>query len=229
MIIKGLTFSYGDKPIFRSASVKLEPGINLILGPSGSGKTTLFKIFCGFLSPEKAEPSFANLRSRKSLLVLQEDALLPWLTGWENIQQFLKTKVDRNDIVSHEMFPMVESFLSQRAWEMSFGQRRMVELFRTLLFKPDLLCLDEPLNFIDPHNRERIIDMMFSQITAEYTLISSHDPNDFTSHLNTALTFDGKFPVTSLGTLSLEQFSGPKKTAAGLGYLHAIARKEAEL
>lgn len=196
MIVRNLSFSYGGCLIFESANIELDPGINVIMGPSGCGKTTLLKILSGVLQPDNVNAEFPSV---DSLLVLQEDSLIPWLNGWENFEVFLGRELfDARGFRDHRLFAITEEFIDKSAWQMSYGERRTIELVRALLFSPTFLCLDEPLNFIDPDRRTTLTQALFAERKNKLTLISTHEWNDFSPHLSHCYFFDGKFPVSSL-------------------------------
>jgi len=194
--VKSLTFSYGKKEIFGNLNFSSGSDICVIKGPSGCGKTTLLKLLTNNLKPDSA----SNLPNKtKKSLILQEDALYPWMTGTENILKVIN--VTKKDIVDHPLYQKLVPFIDQYAYQMSYGQRRMVELFRVILYKPDLLCLDEPFNFLDPTNRKIILDYILNEIAPTATIIMSTHYNEDTSGLNLpTLYFDGQFPVRRLLT-----------------------------
>jgi ABC-type multidrug transport system ATPase subunit len=83
---------------------------------------------------------------------------------------------------------------------MSYGQRRIIELFRVILLKPKLLCLDEPFNFLDYKNRKQIMDFLLTEDFQKETkvVMSTHYTED-TSNLNLeTYYFDGNLPVKKL-------------------------------
>src|SRR5687768_15144265 len=82
MRIEGLYFSYGDLPLFADFSFSCDAPLFILRGRSGCGKTTLLKLISGILGPCQARAFEIPLGSR---MVLQEDALFPWLTVRENI------------------------------------------------------------------------------------------------------------------------------------------------
>jgi NitT/TauT family transport system ATP-binding protein len=191
---KPLTFSYGKKKIFDNLDFSCTGNVCIIKGPSGCGKTTLLKLLTDNLKPESA--SKLPDETKKSL-VLQEDALYPWMTGTENI--FKVISVTEKDVLDHPLYQKLLPFINQYAYQMSFGQRRMVELFRVILYKPDLLCLDEPFNFLDPTNRKMMLDYILKEVAPTTTIVMSTHYNEDTSGLNLpTLYFDGQFPVRRL-------------------------------
>jgi len=196
-ILNDLSFGYGtQQKIFQGASVEFRKGVTLIMGPSGCGKTTLLKIVSGIIPLDGIE---RQIPKGRRLLVIQEDALLPWLTGWENALLFSQcADLDKQLIEKHESFPTVVDFIHQYAWQMSYGQRRSIELLRSLLSKPRILCLDEPLNYMDPDRRAVFASAICHAKDIEHVLIATHERDDFIPFVKDALVFDGRHPLDHL-------------------------------
>ncbi len=90
MRIKGLCFSYNSFTIFEDFELYSDANLLFINGPNGCGKTTLLKLISGNLQPDSFEEMPDN---ENSCMILQEDALFPWLTGKDNILKILKIKL----------------------------------------------------------------------------------------------------------------------------------------
>jgi ABC-type nitrate/sulfonate/bicarbonate transport system ATPase subunit len=194
--IDQLSFAYQTTAVFRDLCLKTEGRITVLRGPSGCGKTTLLKLFSGFLRPTSGliQPAF-----RMPVLISQEDALFPWLTGLQNILKIAGVSLDQ--LKRSPLYPRIEGFIGQRAYQMSFGQRRLIEITRALLIKPDLLCLDEPFNFVDPASRtliQGILSGSFEDLKETIILVSSHYDSDFSVPGVTDVVFDGTLPVRTL-------------------------------
>lgn len=206
MRLDNLTFRYDERLVFQKASIKFGEPIDIIHGPSGCGKTTLLKVVSRLLEPESIETSDSP---NHALMILQEDGLFPWLTGWDNILLLCrKGFLSKEQIQSHPIFPLVSSFIDQTAWTMSFGQRRSVELLRAFLANVDLLCLDEPFNFIDEQRKTAFIKNLYESPPAKMVIVSTHELSDFFDAARDYLAFDGQLPVTRLDRVSLEQYTG---------------------
>src|SRR5262249_15024261 len=135
---------------------------------------------------------------RNSCLVLQEDSLFPWLTGTENIG--ILTRLNYNQFCKHPMFELIAPFVNQKACRMSYGQRRLVELFRAIVFHPRYLYLDEPFNFLDEKRIGLVSPFLQGKFIEGINLtMSSHHHEDLVQ-LDDAnvFRFDGLFPVTRL-------------------------------
>lgn len=196
MFIKKLTFNYGNFLIFEDFCFESNHKFIVIKGPSGCGKTTLLKLISGNLNPFFLESmkEFATIS-----MIIQEDALFPWLSGINNIKKILNLSHEK--ILNHSLYPHVETFINKLSCEMSYGQRRLIELFRVFLYKPKLLCLDEPFNFLDPKSRNQVALMLNKYISeqADCTIIMSSHYNEDIVDLNSDIYyFDGNFPVKKL-------------------------------
>jgi NitT/TauT family transport system ATP-binding protein len=156
MQIKDLHFAYDNLSLFESFDFKSDHNFIIIQGFSGCGKSTLLKLITNNLEPNKIQ---ILTTFNKKCLILQEDALFPWLDGFQNIMRFVDVSLE--DIKNHALYNHIESFISKRAFEMSFGQRRLIELLRAILYKPDLLCLDEPFNYLDHISRVIVSNILF--------------------------------------------------------------------
>lgn len=151
-----------------------------IIGTSGCGKSTLFNIITKL---EKQTSGY--IKENKKLKIgymMQTDALLPWLTVYENAILGLKLK----KILTKENIEYVNSLLkkyglfefsSEYPNNLSGGMRQRVALIRTLAIKPNILLLDEPFSKLDIDSRIKISDDVYKiikelKITA---VIISHD------------------------------------------------------
>lgn len=194
--IENLTFSYGERPLFRDFHFSSTSTYIQVRGPSGCGKTTLLKLLTQNLVPQKLTriSSFPT-----SALLLQEDALFPWLRGRENIQVVLPGC--ESSLEQHPLYPVIESFIDQYAYKMSYGQRRMVELFRVFLLAPKLLCLDEPFNFLDENNRNIFLNYLMDETSfprPEVVVMSAHYTEDVGNNKLDVFKFAGTEPWNTL-------------------------------
>lgn len=196
MKIEGLDFAYDDFKVFENFSFSSESSLILFMGPSGCGKTTLFKIIAGILKEGMKYEIFET--SDRPYLVLQEDALCPWLSGIDNITKFID--ISTSDLEKSSIYQHTKSFISKKACHMSFGQRRLVEMLRSICYKPNLLLLDEPFNYLDFKSRAIVSETLFDLISSGSTKImfSSHYNEDI-GKLNPEIhKFDFGMPIKSL-------------------------------
>ncbi len=155
-----------DKKIVSDVSFKINYGeVFGLLGPNGAGKTSIFYIIAGLTKSNNGQIIFDNrnisrlsmhLRSNLGIKYLpQEPSIFQNLTVYENLyglaELSFKNKSDIVDFIesSVEEFDL-SSILNHKGRQLSGGQRRKVEIARTLASKPKIILLDEPFAGIDP-------------------------------------------------------------------------------
>jgi ABC-type Fe3+/spermidine/putrescine transport system ATPase subunit len=143
-----------------------------LLGPSGSGKTTLLRVIAGFEAPDTGQVLFED-RSLKGVpahrrdigFVFQNFALFPHLDVFENVAFGLVNRTDAPIMQKSEIRRRVDEIialvglhgLERRAvTQISGGQRQRVALARTLVTRPKVVLLDEPLGALDANLRTRM-------------------------------------------------------------------------
>ena len=168
MILKTQKISkrYGKKIILQSIDTEINiSSISGLLGPNGAGKTTFFYILAGLLQPSEGEIIFnekiitnKTIRERANLGIVylpQEPSIFRNLTVLDNIKSaFEVQKLDQRELSSRteeiiEDFD-IGSITSQKGSELSGGQRRRVEIARSIALNPKFIMLDEPFAGIDP-------------------------------------------------------------------------------
>lgn len=152
-------FAYPGKPVLLEIpSLKLEKGqYHVILGPSGCGKSTILRLIAGLERPTEGQ----LLRFSGHMgFVFQEPRLLSWLTVEENV--LLPTKVQQDKtktsvaVPIKELLDLVElspSVLKVFPHQLSGGMKMRVSLMRSLILRPEILLLDEPLAALDEPTR----------------------------------------------------------------------------
>ena len=136
-----------------------------LLGPNGAGKTSTFYIIAGLMNPDDGKIKLSNKdisklpmhkRSKLGIKYLpQEPSIFQNLTVYENLlglaELSFKNKKDITDFVSNSIEEFSLSDITQlKGRQLSGGQRRKVEIARTLAAKPKIILLDEPFAGIDP-------------------------------------------------------------------------------
>ena len=136
-----------------------------LLGPNGAGKTSTFYIIAGLMNPDDGKITLSNKdisklpmhkRSKLGIKYLpQEPSIFQNLTVYENLlglaELSFKNKKDITDFVSNSVEEFGLSDITQlKGRQLSGGQRRKVEIARTLAAKPKIILLDEPFAGIDP-------------------------------------------------------------------------------
>ena len=163
---KGLTKQYKTKNVVNGISICVLPGeIVGLLGPNGAGKTTSFNMIVGLVKPDEGDIIFENKsiaklpmheRARLGLGYLtQEPSVFRKLTVEENILAILETctkdKVEQKARLKSLLEELdLTSIAKSKAYTLSGGEKRRLEITRALVTSPRMLLLDEPFSGIDP-------------------------------------------------------------------------------
>lgn len=173
MKLTGINKTYHNKHnevcVFQNLNLEFpEHGCITIYGESGSGKTTLFQIIAGL--DKDYEGVIEN--NYKIEYLFQEIELFENLSVYDNL---LFANLDNEKINRLlEKFDMIE-LKNQKVKKLSNGEKRRVQIMRSLLDEPDLLLMDEPSASLDQKNAVIVCDMI-KQLSKEITVvITTHD------------------------------------------------------
>ncbi len=190
---RSLSKFYGKAQVLTDVSFDLRRGEFLtMLGPSGSGKSTTLRIIAGFADPDGGRITIngKDMRgvapNRRNIgMVFQDYALFPHMTVLENVAYPLEARgigkaarhraaAEMLEIVN--LGPMANRFPRQ----LSGGQQQRVALARALVFKPEIVLLDEPLGALDRKLRgEMQIEILRIVHSVGATVISvTHDQEE---------------------------------------------------
>jgi lipopolysaccharide export system ATP-binding protein len=166
LLCESLTKSFRQKKVVDSVDIEVQGGEVLgLLGPNGAGKTTIFYMIVGlyqpnggkiYLNDEEITSLPMYLRARKGIGYLpQEPSVFRKLTTEENLMAILETlslsKEERKDRLERLLKELgLSSVRKQKAYSLSGGERRRVEITRALVLSPSFILLDEPFSGIDP-------------------------------------------------------------------------------
>ncbi len=170
--VKGLVKSYKRREVVCGISLEMACGeVVGLLGPNGAGKTTTFYMIVGLVTPDSGKvfisedditdmPMFERARAGISYLP-QEPSVFRKLTVSENIRALLEfQKIPEPEMAMRESFLLEELGISHladiKAYALSGGERRRVEIARALVNSPSFILLDEPFSGIDPKAVEDI-------------------------------------------------------------------------
>lgn len=164
--IKELSKSYDGREVVKSVDMVVKRGeIVGLLGPNGAGKTTTFYMVVGIIAPERGKITFDNNditalsiheRARFGIGYLaQEASIFRKLTVEENILAILETlpigKVERKNRLESLLEELnIAHLRKSKAFTLSGGERRRLEITRALVTNPSFILLDEPFSGIDP-------------------------------------------------------------------------------
>lgn len=213
--LKNVKKSFDGTPVLKDISLAIADGeIVSILGPSGCGKTTLLNLILGILDADEGQILFNGedmtrvpMEKRGFNIVFQDYALFPNLNVRQNITYGLRnnpTISSREEVEDLIHLLGLEEHLNKRIGQLSGGQKQRVALARTMVMKPRILLLDEPLSALDGVIKESIKDRI-KTIAKEYhltTIIVTHDPEE-------ALTLSDRVMIINEGEIA--QFGKPEE------------------
>ncbi|MCK0209688.1 ABC transporter ATP-binding protein [Starkeya koreensis] len=176
----------GQNKVLDDIGLSVAPGeFVALLGASGCGKSTLLNAVAGFHPPTSGEIWVDRRRiegpGRDRGVVLQTDALFPWLNARRNVGFGLRLRgvgTAERDARAEEALRLVglEGKGDHAVWQLSGGQRQRVSLARALVADPDILLMDEPLGALDALTREQMQDLVLGvwQRTRKTILFVTH-------------------------------------------------------
>ena len=202
--LKNVSKSFGSNVVLKDISLQIKTGeIVSILGPSGCGKTTLLNVILGLTDLTSGEIFFDGenlsnvLMKIRGLKIKKQDfALFPNLNAYENIIYGLRNNPQASTVQEvRDLIDLLdlEKHLNKRIDELSGGQKQRVAIARTLVMKPRLLLLDEPLSALDGMIKESI-KARIKQIARQFnltTVIVTHDPEEALSLSDKVLILNG--------------------------------------
>ncbi|WP_428680865.1 ABC transporter ATP-binding protein [Reyranella sp.] len=175
-----------------------------ILGPSGSGKTTLLSLIAGLNRPTSGrifiggrDVTNATAQERNIGLVFQSYALFPHMSVLENVLFPLGVRkiggAEANKLARDALkLVRLDGLEARRPSQLSGGQQQRVALARAVVFKPDILLLDEPLGALDRKLREELqVELKQLQRTLGVTtLLVTHDQEEALSLSDRIMVLD---------------------------------------
>ena len=215
--VKNLSKSYSGKKVVNGLSFSIDEGqVVGLLGPNGAGKTTAFYMAIGLIQPEKGEVFFkendvthkpVHVRAKMGMGYLAQDpSIFRNLTVEQNILCILETlpisRAERKRrlhalLEELHLFPLAK----KHAATLSGGERRRLEITRSLVTSPSLLLLDEPFANIDPltiYDVKQMIRHLKSKNIS--VLITDHNAREVSSIVDHSyLIQEGR--VTHSGTI----------------------------
>tara|TARA_Y100000588_G_scaffold395175_1_gene520804 strand:+ start:715 stop:1428 length:714 start_codon:yes stop_codon:yes gene_type:complete len=175
---EGLVKKYGSRVVVNNVSISIPKGKAIgLLGPNGAGKTTTFYMITGLVKPDAGKVSLHGKdvsrlpvykRARLGIGYLdQSPSVFRRLTVEENIRLVLevnkipkKEHKDRVDSLLEEMG--IEHLKNSLGYALSGGERRRVEIARSIANNPDFILLDEPFTGVDPLHIQQLHEIIIS-------------------------------------------------------------------
>ena len=129
-----------------------------VVGPSGCGKSSLLELIAGLQRPTRGEIRVNSDHGGAPVLILQEAALLPWLTTLGNVEFGLKLRkvpwAERRRIALEQLAMVgLSDFANARPHQLSGGMKQRAAIARALALDPPVLLMDEPFAAVDAQTR----------------------------------------------------------------------------
>jgi branched-chain amino acid transport system ATP-binding protein len=176
--VDDLVSGYGRMEILHGVNLRVGAGQSLcLIGPNGAGKSTvlhsiygLTRIFSGKIVANGRDvtrlPPNEKLQTAKMAYILQDNSVFPDMTVEENLLMggFLLPHPRQAKEAAEKVFDKYERLAerrTQRASVLSGGERRLLEIARSLIMDPDILLVDEPSIGLEP----RVVDRVFEILT----------------------------------------------------------------
>lgn len=234
--LEDISFSYGETDILKDFSLSVSAGsFTTLLGPSGCGKTTLLRLIAGFLKPQKGriimngtDITGVPVEERHIGFVFQDYALFPHMTVKENLLFGFSGKEKKEhmkDLAETAASLDISDLLHRYPHELSGGQQQRVALGRTLMLKPRIILMDEPLSSLDAGLRLRVREELLEiqKKIGITTIYVTHDQEE-------ALSLSDRIAVINRGKLL--QYDSPeniyfnpadRETAAFTGIVNMLS------
>lgn len=161
-----LVRDFGKRRVVNKVNININAGeIVGLLGPNGAGKTTTFYMVVGLIAVTSGKVLFDGedltevpmyRRARRGIGYLpQEPSVFRKMTVEQNIRAIVETlplsKADRNEVVESRLNELgIAHLAGQKAYTLSGGERRRLEISRALVTRPKFLLMDEPFSGVDP-------------------------------------------------------------------------------
>ncbi|MGH1487313.1 MAG: ABC transporter ATP-binding protein [Cellvibrionaceae bacterium] len=182
-------------PTISVAEWHIDKGQSIFLyGRSGSGKSTLLNILAGILQPEHGSVDILGkdlvqmsqqqkdrFRAQHIGVIFQQFNLIPYMSVSENIQlsqYFAQTHPDKSRVsMLLNQLGLDDSYLNQKASQLSVGQQQRVAVARALYHQPEIIIADEPTSALDAETRDEFIKLLLEQAQTNNStiLFVSHD------------------------------------------------------
>ncbi len=188
LAVKNLSKYFGSVKAVDDVNFFLKNGeVTALLGPNGAGKTTLLRLLSGFYAPDSGtvvidgKPLAAERRAalKNFAYVPENGSLYPDMSVFEYIRFTADmhglNEVDFVDNLASLVKELgLEKVINQRCETLSKGYRRRVALAGALIYRPNILLLDEPTEGLDPNQKFMIRDFLRSYGRLHTVLISTH-------------------------------------------------------
>jgi spermidine/putrescine transport system ATP-binding protein len=214
--IQNVTKQFDDNLVVNNISLSIQQGeFFTLLGPSGCGKTTLLRMIAGFNTPDSGKiilegQDITNMppEDRPLHTIFQSYALFPHMTVYDNVAFSLRMAKWNKTKIKAQVEELLDDvrlskFAMRYPHELSGGQRQRVAIARSLVDRPKLLLLDEPLSALDARLREHMhVELVKLQEETGVTFVYvTHDQHE-------AMALSSRIAVLNFG--EIEQLDEPQ-------------------
>jgi ABC-type nitrate/sulfonate/bicarbonate transport system ATPase subunit len=202
LCLKDVNLSFGEKQVLTNFSYSFEDNkIYVITGPSGCGKSTLLRLACGLLSPTSGSITYGdgtivNKADKEIFMMHQHYTNFPWKSVIDNVLFPIRLHTIVTEVHKQEAIAMLSKVgLEQSAdlypHELSGGMKQRVALARTLMMKPNMLLMDEPLSALDPKMRLQMQNLIIDlhKETSNTIIMVTHDEDEAIKLANIRIKF----------------------------------------
>lgn len=188
--LQNVSFASNNKTILKDITISINQGDYIsVVGPSGSGKSTLLKLCCHLISPTEGTIEYKNksimeynpIELRKNIAYCFQTPYLFGETVMDNISlpySIRGTKIDLERVEKlFLLFNLHKGYFKKNIKNLSGGEKQRIALIRTLLFKPEILLLDEVTSALDIDNT-LIVENVIKSFNEDGTTILwvTHNP-----------------------------------------------------
>ena len=200
-----------EKTAINNINLEIEKGVLAgILGHTGSGKSTLIQHFNGLMKPSSGKifidgqdiwenkENIRQIRFKVGLVFQYPEYQLFEETVYKDIafgvrnMKLSEKEVKERVYDTAKMLEIPEKLLKRSPFELSGGQKRRVAIAGVMAMRPEILILDEPTASLDPHGRDRILDIIkeYHRITNSTVMIVSHSMEDIAKYAEKILVMN---------------------------------------
>lgn len=201
---QNVSFISDNKTILKAITIPINQGDYIsVVGPSGSGKSTFLKLCCHLVSPTEGKIIYKNksimehnpMELRKNIAYCFQTPYLFGDSVLDNISFPYSIRGIKLDLKRAEelflLFNLEKEYLRKDVKNLSGGEKQRIALIRTLLFKPEILLLDEVTSALDVENTLIVENVMKSLNKAGTTILwVTHNPEQSRRNANKILTIE---------------------------------------
>lgn len=202
--LDNIKYSQNNDDILKGINLNIDEGdIISIVGPSGSGKSTLLKICSDLISAtagdihyrDKNYKDYNPIELRKNISYCVQIPFLFGDTVYDNLSypfKIRKKEVDKTLVIEFlEKFNLDKSYIEKSVDSLSGGEKQRIALIRNLIFKPDILLLDEVTASLDPEN-SKVVENIIKDLNKSGTTVLwiTHDIAQSNSIFNKKITME---------------------------------------